>query len=365
MNPKVIYLWVVLTTLVSCGKKDYVPSVGVSGETIRFGMPGVVIEAENKMRASGPVNVFPSNTSFGVLGYCLANTGDSNNELDMNTGSVEWGTKAPRSTPHLFYKTEIKYNGAGCYYTGEQKRWYEPENFVYTFFAYYPYAGDYYTVTPNSQDGMGIPKLKFSMPFDTEDVEIPLEVGDIPDAMLAASVDVMRGDGHVYLEFNHLLTGLNFEANNYNEEKELVIHGLRMKGEFYKTIEVTLGGGYAYSSEIYKGTFAFLDVDDSADDVTIEHHQTGVKVGDKTLMLISNLNAVPYLGNDIGLYVDYTVNGESKTNEYIGNVANFMPIAGTIYTVQLNFIGNSFVLNFVVDNNQMWEDGGESNIEFE
>ena len=62
--------------------------------------------------------------------------------------------------------------------------------------------------------------------------------------------------------------------------------------------------------------------------------------------------------------MDYTVNGESKTNEYIGNVANFMPIAGTIYTVQLNFIGNSFVLKFVVDNNQTWEEGGESDITF-
>ena len=31
----------------------------------------------------------------------------------------------------------------------------------------------------------------------------------------------------------------------------------------------------------------------------------------------------------------------------------------------MNFIGDAFVLNFVVDNNQMWEEGGDSDIKFE
>ena len=42
-----------------------------------------------------------------------------------------------------------------------------------------------------------------------------------------------------------------------------------------------------------------------------------------------------------------------------------MPAGGTIYTAQLNFIGDSFVLNFIIDNNTQWEDGGDSDITFE
>ena len=39
-------------------------------------------------------------------------------------------------------------------------------------------------------------------------------------------------------------------------------------------------------------------------------------------------------------------------------------MSGTIYTVELNFIGDAFVISFVVDNNQIWEDGGDSDLEF-
>lgn len=80
-------------------------------------------------------------------------------------------------------------------------------------------------------------------------------------------------------------------------------------------------------------------------------------------MLVSNPTANPYLG-DIEIYLDYTFMGEGHSR-CIGSVANFFPQAGTIYTVELNFIGDAFVLNFVVDNNQVWEDGGDSDLDFE
>ena len=38
---------------------------------------------------------------------------------------------------------------------------------------------------------------------------------------------------------------------------------------------------------------------------------------------------------------------------------------GTIYTIEANFIGDAFILNFIVGNNQVWEDGGDSGIQFE
>ena len=81
-------------------------------------------------------------------------------------------------------------------------------------------------------------------------------------------------------------------------------------------------------------------------------------------MLVANLAASPYLG-DAGIYIDYTFMGTEHTDKYIGDVANFLPMSGTIYTVELNFIGDAFVISFVVDNNQTWENGGDSDLEFE
>ena len=85
---------------------------------------------------------------------------------------------------------------------------------------------------------------------------------------------------------------------------------------------------------------------------------------DKSRMLVANLAASPYLG-DAGIYIDYTFMGTEHTDKYIGDVANFLPMSGTIYTVELNFIGDAFVISFVVDNNQTWENGGDSDLEFE
>ena len=39
-----------------------------------------------------------------------------------------------------------------------------------------------------------------------------------------------------------------------------------------------------------------------------------------------------------------------------------MPRAGTKYTAQLNFVGETFVINFVAAEDEFWEDGGDSDI---
>lgn len=105
----------------------------LSGESIRFGIPDVSSGGGLSSRAAGgPLDEFPEGGSFGVLGYCLAQKGD-NTGLDPNTGTDSWEAKAPRSTPHLFYKTEVEYNGSACYYTGMQQRWYEPRDYLYSF----------------------------------------------------------------------------------------------------------------------------------------------------------------------------------------------------------------------------------------
>lgn len=364
---KTIFLLSLLLLLAACEKEEPTPTAALSDETIRFGVPGVALGGEQvRSRAGEPVDEFPTDESFGVLGYCLAQTGTGTGDdttLDPATGTTEWQSKAPRCTPHLFYKTKVTYNGMACYYTGEQRRWYEAEDYLYSFFAYYPYGDEYFDITPENATTMGAPVMRFNMPFEGGTTDTERKISEIPDAMMASSADVLRGDGHVGLRFYHLLTGLNFTVHNYNEANAVTIHGLRIKGTFYRSIEVAINSGINYPTETYGGTFTFLDGDDGA--VEVSHDTPAERIGGKNLMLVANLNATPYLGNDIGIYLDYEFMGESKDNVEVGSFGNFLPTSGTIYTVELNFIGDAFVLNVVVDNNQNWESGGDSDINFQ
>lgn len=363
MNRKAIYIVIMLVVLTACQKEEYTAPAALSGEPIRFGVPGVGLEGEALSRASGPVNEFPEGGSFGVLGYCLAMKGDDT-DLDPGTGPDPWRSKAPRSTPHLFHKTEVTYNGSVCYYPGTQQCWYEARDYLYSFFAYYPSDYSYFDITPAAESDMGAPIIKFSMPFEDGTENTLRDMNQIPDAMVAASIDVTRGDERVDLQFYHWLTCLNFKATNYNETHDVVIRGLRLKGTFYRSVEIRMNDNVNYPSDTYKGTFAFLDGMNEEDDVSVTHNHPVAKIGDKSLMLVANQTASSYLG-DIGIYIDYTFMENDHTNKYIGDVANFLPTAGTIYTIELNFIGDAFVMNFVVDNNQIWEEGGDSDLKFQ
>ena len=110
--------------------------------------------------------------------------------------------------------------------------------------------------------------------------------------------------------------------------------------------------------------------DSDDDDVTVEALTSYERIGDKTLLLVSNLNKTGiedgYLG-DLKLVIEYTFGEPGNTGrkiQYISRPDNFQPSGGTIYTAQLNFIGDAFVLNFIVDNDSRWEDGGDSEITF-
>lgn len=351
--------------LAACSRVEAPMPEPALGSAISFSTPSIVTEVESTVRASGPVDQFPTGGSFGVLGYCLANY-DGSSELNPATGTTPWDSKVVLCTPHLFYKTEVKYNGSACYYTGMQRRWYEAGDYLYTFFAYYPYGDNYYAVEPATQAGIGTPTLTYTMPFSGGDLSTPLDIDAIPDAMAAAAVDVMRGDGHVALSFRHLLTGINFKVNNYNGANDLTIHGLRVSGNFYRSLKILLGEGLEYPADMFSGTFTMLDGANEADDLSVPALQTGVKAGEKTLMLVSNLEARPnYLGDPIEIHIDYTFMGVRTTDKTIPFVPTSLPQGGTIYTIELNYIGDTFVLNFVVAGNQSWEDGGDSNLQFE
>lgn len=204
---------------------------------------------------------------------------------------------------------------------------------------------------------------------DNSTEETELTTIGIPDAMVAQEIDVTRGDGVVPLRFYHLLAGLNVQVNNYNKDPEdtstgmsLTIHSIKFVGEFYKSIVINFDKGYDYPNETYKGKYTIVD-----SEVVIPAGTTVNKIGDKTLLLVSNITETGasngYFGNN-KIVIDYTFGGIRKQKEDT-RMETFMPAGGTIYTLQLNFIGNAFVLNFVVDNSSQWEDGNDSEITFE
>ena len=102
-------------------------------------------------------------------------------------------------------------------------------------------------------------------------------------------------------------------------------------------------------------------------DISVPAGTSITEIGKRTLLLVSNISQTGkengYFGN-IEVVIEYTFGGERKTQRFT-RPENFLPAGGTIYTAQLNFIGNAFVLNFIVDNNYQWEDGGDSDITFE
>ena len=272
--------------------------------------------------------------------------------------------------------------------------------YQYSFFAYYPYNDaaldndDYFTIITN-ENTLGAPKVKFSIPeiskgvtrtvqyivskdtgtgsVTTEQREFNvLDDSKVPDAMVAQSIDVTKAGGTVPLNFLHMLTGLNFQVNNYNAKEDetgaqvpgdpVVIHSLVLAGKFYRSIEINFDSNYGYPDETFDG--AYMIVDDEAN-ISVGGLESVSQIGGKTLLLVSNLgDSEGYIG-DLTLEITYSFGSSQRKTQSFSRPENFMPAGGTIYTAQLNFIGDSFVLNFIIDNNTQWEDGGDSDITFE
>lgn len=53
--------------------------------------------------------------------------------------------------------------------------------------------------------------------------------------------------------------------------------------------------------------------------------------------------------------------GEAK-NASAERPTQFQPRAGVRYTAQLNFVGETFALNFIAAEDEFWEDGGDSDV---
>lgn len=356
-----------ISLLAACEQSD-MPVPESSDGYIGFAAPSLRVEEVSTRSTFN--EAFPTNGTFGVLGYCVPYQRGTTTP-DFASGTALWGVKLNGNHIHsdVFYKQEVTFDGNNCRYT-PLKKWYNPtdnpqiasedeaNDFLYTFFAYYPAAG--FTVdAPADANTIGAPRLTFTMPFNTTDVNQVLDDTQIPDAMVAVSYNHPKQNGNINFNFAHLLVGLGFVVNNYNETLPVTVHSVKLSGSFTKsiTIDFSDNNNVDYNfADTYQGTYQLL-----TEERMVEPGSSLNPVGDRHLLLLSDSRGGTYFGSDVAVTIDYTFNGQRNTATE-RRPSTFMPQPGTKYTAALNFIGDTFVLHFIPDNGDFWEDGGDSDI---
>lgn len=369
-----------LMGMAACQREDVVP-IFDAGERILFGVPMLTVEGESR---SVLKDALTKGDEFGVMGYCVPYTVGTTN-LNYTGATSNWETKKSMCAPLVFDKQSVRVGVNGCVYDKEggtendPKYWYtdgrglngeqnsevvNAEDYQYTFFAYYPYQGAF-TVSSASGDRGG-PVFRFDMPFSGGSGTTPL-MEKVPDAMLAAVYAHKSGNGNVQFNFSHLLTGLTFDVHNFSDNKELKVYEIALYGEFWKSIVVSLAGRspeITFPTETYKGVYEVFR-DDAGKEIPVSVDGTDVEpITDEFLLLVPGPED-DYLGPSgangqnpdiIRVRIRYSFDGV-ENEQFFTRPTSFTPRSGTKYTAQLNFVGDAFVLQFVVNNGEVWEDG--------
>lgn len=383
MKKKLIYITILaaLPLFVSCRQEiiDAADTSTGNAGYIQFGTPTVTMNVGTRSTAK---DALTEGDAFGVLGYCLAySVGTSN--INYNSGTDLWSDKKAYCPPAVFYKQKVTVSNGGTVYdkdydkdnvsgTGNNpKYWYvdgkdldgnedsnirNADNFNYSFIGYYPYGDTYFTFEkPSKREEAGAPILTFTMPQE----DGSLDASKTPDAMLGVEYNVQKGNsGKVQFDFFHILTGLGFVINNYSDY-DLTVHSLTLSGSFYKDVTIDLTGNvvsFSFSDERYTGIYTL-----SSQDIELPAPRDGEActssdspIGGEHLLLISGKDTS--FGENIQVNINYTFNGKQAIQSFSRNTT-FRPQPGVKYTAQLNFVGDAFVLQFAVDNGEIWEDG--------
>lgn len=356
---------------------------------INFGVPTTTVVdsratetlPEGVTQGSTLLNGIVPNTSFGVLGCCLAYQ-PGTQDFDYVSGPSPWSVKRPNANLDVFKEQKVDYDGTNCKYTytdNAPRKWYStvdgiPESDIdlcqYTFFSYYPYKSfevltRKYQLKGGTTVDIPAPIFKYSMPFTNQDTIKVLEQKDVKDVMLDAVYNAKKGS-KVQFDFTHMLTALSFTVNNYSDNTSLTVYKIELSGEFWKSITVDLTQASAsYSFEdSYKGRFVIYD---SETGIEIPSNNANFKpaFADQYMLLISGQNTgLGYLGK-AKVSITYKFGKEEKKTAWFTRPATFVPRPGTMYQAQLNFVGNAFVLQFVTANSDNWEDGSNSDLTFQ
>ena len=388
--------------LVACEQSEL--SVSSPEEYISFASPVVTVETATR---SITQNILNLGDQFGVLGYCVPYELGRPGIYNYDAGSSVWRVKYTLCPPSVFYNEPVTVADGYCTYTNP-KQWYMPgvgldgqanaqigdnaEQYRYTFFAYYPYntVDPVFTVnSPMDANTAGAPKITFTMPQSGDAVTSPLDHSETPDAMFAVAFNHQKVQGSVSFTFSHMLTALGFEVNNFSEY-DLQVHSIKLKGQFFKQIELDFSGSgtldaYSFPAQYYRGAYTIYDETENDNQPLIlttpaegeERSTSGllpknVNGESEHILLISG--EAPFFGPATGdpeqnqdvvhVAIDYTFEDgtqPARRQAFYGRPVTFTPTPGTKYTAQLNFVGNAFVLQFVVSNSETWEDGESDN----
>lgn len=359
----------------ACQKETVAPAgAGYSTEAILFTTPYTVSKS-----AAMRDGYFKVGDKVGVLGYCRSEY------QGRDYSASDWNTKKFAATPEVFYNQELTYEGDGVLsyeYTGRNPApvgdlhpWYDEADYTYAFFAYYPYAkgeieGGKGTITLSGENKTGDPTITYTMPYDSRNSSTftSLDLDVVPDVMLAYTVDHVRSDGAVSLNFRHMLCAFEFEINNYNEEP-VEITSLVFRGEnFYKSFTITgQEQDYIPNSDRYSGYFNLLpggaitcEAATSDEDGNIT--PSNVKVGGSDpidLLFIPDADGKITAGTcSVSVQM---AGGSTERTQNLKDGMSFRPGTRSIFSI--NIVGDNFVIQVRADN--AWSDGGDSNIYFD
>lgn len=355
------------------------------GEPIEFAAPEVTVGQPLVDSRAQMLDALPEGEVFGVTAYCIpanpVSTGEgeteiSSSELNFAGGPATWEDKRESAIADVMYMQPVKFDGTKCIYRDAADTYYEPARwyttttaggmttteFRYTFIAYHPFEGGYFTFPDKNY--IGVPKVKFTMPFESGDINAQLDPTIVRDAMVARTVNAMRANGAVRLNFTHLLSGLRFQINNYNTSDAVTIHSITLSGNFYR--EATID----YSTDrptltvdpdaTYAGTFNMLPGGDmlvAANAAMIAGKSDAQPQGTVALLLpeLIEANSSSCLGIGKTLTIEYSFQDETRATATINDFTlGRRPVQGSLYTVNLSFIGRQLTVAFDSDT-ELWD----------
>lgn len=374
---KTLYLLTFLV-FISCQEESPLDEIKSEGnEYIKFSAPVISVENDTK---STPKDALSAGDKFGVLGYCLSYVLGSDTEINYNSGAADWSGKKSNCAPLVFYKEPVTVTESGGADYVNLKQWYVDgkdldgstnenvkgaDNYSYSFFAYYPFDVYFNIVEPAAQTTKGAPVIQYTMPQTGNSETSQLDHKITPDAMIGVLYNRKKADGDLKFSFNHILTALGFEVNNYSN-KDLKVYSVELRGNFFKGLKIDLRGSvfsYNVTEERYQGIYTLFSSDEGlllkapGEGEVVTSSES--PIGGEHVLLISGVS--PYFGENVEVYLDYQLGDGEKKTFHQGRPTTFIPSPGTKYTAQLNFVGDAFVLQFVVDNNSNWQDGESDN----
>lgn len=351
-------------------------------QSIVFGQAAASGGIDSQKQASTPsrstlLNALPEGAQAVVYGYCVPLSVSLN--ADPASATLPWVQKANYSVPDVFpgndtsegniAGTTLTVNNGRLKYDGTPKPWLTGSNLDadaanYTFISHYPASGAFtysrHAVAANSRTGA--PRFTFSMP-----AAAATDHTVIPDAMVAAKFDHQKSDGQVHFTYRHILTALRFQINNYSAE-ELTLTSISLEGDFFNSAAFTFNTGEIVQTTAATTFHGNWDLSPTGGMKVASN--SGRPLGDGTrgtsVMLLPDPAITPSAGNDTDclgsnkkLHVAYSI-GTAQYTQDLDVKLLFKPAGGTSYALNLNFVGNEFVIFF--QPTDLWENGSDNGI---